>query len=96
MFAICVNCRTADGTQPLDDNHRKAVAELTAKLNADGFRVIAVGIKEFVTPQATYEAIDETGLTLQGFVAFLDPPKETAAAAGCAPCIRGCCQNPDR
>lgn len=81
VFAICDNCRTADGTQPLDDGHRKAVAELTAKLNADGFRVIAVGIREFVTPQATYEAVDETGLTLQGFIAFLDPPKETAAAA---------------
>jgi Mg2+-importing ATPase len=81
VFAVCSQCRTAGGIQPLDDQHRSTVAALTARLNADGFRVIAVGTRQFPAPQAAYEAADETGLTLQGFIAFLDPPKETAAAA---------------
>ncbi|MGO4440353.1 magnesium-translocating P-type ATPase [Rhizobium sp. RAF56] len=81
VFSICVNCRTASGIQLLDDEHRAGVANLTAKLNADGLRVIAVGTKEYGAPQAAYSAIDESGLTLQGFIAFLDPPKDTAAAA---------------
>jgi Mg2+-importing ATPase len=81
VFAVCTQCRTAGGIQPLDDQHREGVAALTARLNADGFRVIAVGTREFPAPQATYGAADETELTLQGFIAFLDPPKETAAAA---------------
>ena len=31
--------------------------------------------------QAAYTDADEAGLTLLGYIAFLDPPKETAAAA---------------
>ena len=54
---------------------------MTAKLNADGFRVIAVAFKEMPPAQATYSVADETGLTLLGYIAFLDPPKETAGPA---------------
>src|ERR1700678_1233285 len=54
---------------------------MTAKLNADGFRVVAVATKEMPPTQSTYSVADEVGLTLLGYIAFLDPPKETASAA---------------
>ncbi len=56
------------------------------RLSADGFRVLAIASKEFEPRPATggstpYSKVDECGLVLNGYVAFLDPPKETAQAA---------------
>ena len=50
-------------------------------LNADGLRVVAVAYKQIVRPKARYSVADESGLTLLGFIAFLDPPKESVGAA---------------
>jgi Mg2+-importing ATPase len=49
-------------------------------LNGQGFRVLAVAHRE-VTTKPTYGKEDETDLVLLGYLAFLDPPKETAAPA---------------
>jgi Mg2+-importing ATPase len=46
----------------------------------DGFRVLAVAYKNLETRPA-YSKDDESELILKGYVAFLDPPKETAPAA---------------
>ncbi len=57
------------------------------ELSADGFRVLAIATKEIaprglVAGDATpYSKSDECDLILNGYVAFLDPPKETAKAA---------------
>jgi Mg2+-importing ATPase len=50
------------------------------ELNANGYRVLALATKEF-DPKATYTRNDEKELVLRGYVAFLDPPKESATAA---------------
>ncbi len=49
-------------------------------LSNDGFRVLAVATKELPGKQICSKE-DERGLVLKGYVAFLDPPKETAARA---------------
>jgi P-type Mg2+ transporter len=65
---------------PEHDAHRK---RLVQELNAQGFRVVAVAYK--VMPgdndEPHYEAQDEAGMTLLGYLAFLDPPKESALEA---------------
>jgi len=43
--------------------------------------VIAVAYKELPQGQTTYSVADEDGLVLAGYIAFLDPPKESAAEA---------------
>ena len=50
------------------------------ELNTDGFRVLAVAYKE-LAERKTVTKQDENDLVLKGYVAFLDPPKETAAPA---------------
>ncbi|HYY31057.1 MAG TPA: magnesium-translocating P-type ATPase, partial [Chthoniobacterales bacterium] len=50
------------------------------ELSADGFRVLAVAYKNLETRPA-YSKDDESELVLKGYVAFLDPPKDTAARA---------------
>ena len=58
---------------------------LFAELSSDGFRVIAVAIKEIAVANANpnnhYTVADESNLTLVGYVAFLDPPKDSARPA---------------
>src|SRR5512142_454740 len=65
---------------PEHDDHRK---RLVQDLNAQGFRVVAVAYK--VMPgdndEPHYEMQDESGLTLLGYLAFLDPPKDSAMEA---------------
>jgi len=66
--------------QPEHDAHRK---QLVQGLNAQGFRVVAVAFKSIATDndEPHYGTQDEADLTLLGFLAFLDPPKETATEA---------------
>jgi ATPase, P-type (transporting), HAD superfamily, subfamily IC len=49
-------------------------------LSRDGFRVLALAYRDF-EPRRAYSKDDESDLILAGYVAFLDPPKETAMAA---------------
>ncbi len=49
-------------------------------LSEDGFRVLAMAYKD-VPRRTTYSKADESDMVLRGYVAFLDPPKETARPA---------------
>jgi Mg2+-importing ATPase len=81
IFAVCTRYAINDAVGTLDESHFAQAKETTAKLNADGFRVIAVAFKEMPPAQLAYSVVDESNLTLLGYIAFLDPPKETAAPA---------------
>ena len=66
--------------QPEHDAHRRQMVD---ELNGHGFRVIALAYKEMPgsSDEPTYAVKDESDLILLGFLAFLDPPKETATEA---------------
>jgi Mg2+-importing ATPase len=49
-------------------------------LGGEGFRVLAVAYRE-VDEKPAYHEADESDLILRGYVAFLDPPKDSAAPA---------------
>ncbi len=74
-----VDGETLDVT-PEHDAHRKLLVQ---ELNEQGFRVVAVAYK--VMPgdddEPHYTLQDEADLTLLGYMAFLDPPKDTAMEA---------------
>jgi Mg2+-importing ATPase len=59
---------------------KKAAARLYEEYGNRGYRVIAVAYKE-VEEQENYTKEDESGLTLLGYIAFVDPPKKTAKQA---------------
>jgi Mg2+-importing ATPase len=50
------------------------------ELSEDGFRVLAVATKK-LGQQTTFSKADEGDLILTGYLAFLDPPKDTASTA---------------
>jgi Mg2+-importing ATPase len=66
--------------EPEHDTKRRQIAD---DLNGQGFRVIAVAYKEMpgASDDPVYSVKDESDLILLGFLAFLDPPKETASEA---------------
>ncbi len=81
IFGACTAYELEGGGGPLDPAHVETAKAETATLNADGFRVVAVAYRTFQTPQASYGVADERDLMLLGYIAFLDPPKDSAAAA---------------
>ena len=89
VFSICTRYAIGDAVQTLDESHFADAKAMTAKLNADGFRVVAIAFKEIPPAQVAHSVADESGLTLLGYIAFLDPPKETAAPAIAALKARG-------
>jgi Mg2+-importing ATPase len=81
VFAACTHYAMDGEVAPLDASHLVQMQQQTARLNADGFRVIAVAYKDISEPRPAYHTADESGLILLGYVAFLDPPKESARTA---------------
>ena len=81
VFAVSRQGRAGDETFPLDVDHGKQLRQTADDLNSEGFRVIAVAVKELPGQQASCGVQDEQDLTLVGYIAFLDPPKETAGRA---------------
>lgn len=82
VLAVCTQVRLADGSDaPLNTEHLNEVRATTAELNDQGLRVVAVAVKEEPPTKHVYGVADEAGLTLVGYVAFLDPPKDSTAPA---------------
>ncbi|WUR10997.1 magnesium-translocating P-type ATPase [[Empedobacter] haloabium] len=82
--AVLPGCRSVDerGTAvALLPQHGGALFGAVDALNADGFRVIAVATRELPAGHAQVTVADESDMVLQGYLAFLDPPKDTAALA---------------
>ncbi|WP_426722180.1 magnesium-translocating P-type ATPase [Enterobacter cloacae complex sp. 310G5] len=66
---------------PLDDTMLRRIKRVTDNLNRQGLRVVAVASKFLPAREGDYQRIDESDLILEGYIAFLDPPKETTAPA---------------
>lgn len=67
--------------EPLTDQMRNKILTKVEELNETGMRVIAVAQKTNPSPEGAFSVADEADMVLIGYLAFLDPPKETAAAA---------------
>ncbi|BCU06418.1 magnesium-translocating P-type ATPase [Allochromatium tepidum] len=81
ILAVCTHVRHGDAIEPLTPELLNRIREVTAELNEEGLRVVAVAAKEVPPSKETYGVADESELTLIGYVAFLDPPKESTAPA---------------
>ena len=79
MLQICSQVEDAGRVVMLTDPLRERIKSLRDALNDDGLRVIAIGFKAIDLKSFSVE--DESGLIFSGFVAFLDPPKDSAPEA---------------
>jgi len=80
IFHQCSQFELDGKLSPMDPALMKGLKDEYASLSNDGFRVLAVAVKE-LPGKLTCTKEDEHDLVLKGYVAFLDPPKRTAASA---------------
>ena len=81
VLNVCSRVQHGDKVEPLLPETLARIREVTASLNEEGLRVVAVAAKEVATSQNSFSVKDEQELTLIGYIAFLDPPKESTAPA---------------
>lgn len=81
MLQICAHVEEGDSISPLTDALREQLKRLRDRLNEEGMRVVAVGYRAIEPDARPFGIEDEGDLILSGFIAFLDPPKDTAAEA---------------
>lgn len=81
LLGICDRFQQGEQILPLEPTHMDEARRLVNDLNEDGFRVIAVAYREVSREHVGYEPVDESNLILSGYIAFLDPPKESAGPA---------------
>jgi Mg2+-importing ATPase len=80
VFHQCSHFELDGKLSPMDPKLIVGLKDEYASLSNDGFRVLAVAKKELPGKQSCSKD-DEHDLVLKGYVAFLDPPKNTAGRA---------------
>lgn len=81
MLSICTYAEYRGEVVPLTEEIREEVKEMVKQLNKEGMRVLAIAQKNNVPHEGVFSVKDESEMVLMGYIGFLDPPKETAAAA---------------
>ncbi len=81
MLSICRHVRQGDDVIPMTDTLLARIRRVTDEQNQQGLRVVAVATRILPAYQRNYAVIDEYDLILEGYIAFLDPPKESTAPA---------------
>jgi Mg2+-importing ATPase len=80
IFRRCTKFELDGDILPIDPILIEDLRDEYQRLSADGFRVLALAYKD-VEQRSAYSKDDEQDLVLRGYVAFLDPPKESAGPA---------------
>ncbi len=75
IWGICQTVNIDGSPQPFNEIRRAAAEDTFKKLSADGYRTLGVAVLK-VDKRDVYNPADERDMTLAGFAAFLDPPKE--------------------
>ena len=81
MMAICTFTEVDGQVIPITDELRKKSRFVSEGMNKAGMRVLAVAQKTFVDKEGDFQVEDEKDMVLIGYLAFLDPPKPSAAEA---------------
>jgi P-type Mg2+ transporter len=80
VFAKCTHFESEGEIFPMEPILVGNLIEQVNDLSEDGFRVLAVATKT-LDKRPAYSKVDESDLVLTGYLAFLDPPKDTAVKA---------------
>lgn len=81
IFSVCSRYQVDDEIYPLIPMLQNDLYEEVEDLNNDGYRVLAIAYREFSKDKKTFSIADESDMILLGYIAFFDPPKESAAQA---------------
>ncbi|MEM3403235.1 MAG: magnesium-translocating P-type ATPase [Nitrososphaeria archaeon] len=78
ILKVCSFYELDDKVLDLTEESRRKIEQKYYDLSSEGLRVLAVSYKKVREEKQVYSINDESEMVFLGFVAFLDPPKETA------------------
>lgn len=81
MLGVCSFAEFDGEVHPLTEAMRTKAQRFVDDMNAQGMRVLALAQKSFLSKENNFCIDDEKDMVLIGYLAFLDPPKESAAQA---------------
>lgn len=81
MLGICTYAEFGGEVRPLAKDIRVKAQKFVEEMNNQGMRVLALAHKSFLSKENNFSVEDEQEMVLIGYLAFLDPPKESAAQA---------------
>ena len=81
MLGVCSFAEFDGQVHPLTEVMRSKAQRFVEEMNAQGMRVLALAQKSFLSKENNFCIDDEKDMVLIGYLAFLDPPKESAAQA---------------
>ena len=81
MLTISAYAEYQGRVEPMTEELKLEILEICKGYNADGLRILGVSQKTSPSPAEAFSVADESDMVLMGYLAFLDPPKESAADA---------------
>ena len=81
LFKRCATFELEGKLYPIEQILIEDLREEYERLSSEGFRVLAIAYRDDDGQKSVYSKDDESNLVLRGYIAFLDPPKETARPA---------------
>ena len=81
MLSICSHAEYKGRVILLTGYIKNKIKQTSENLNQEGMRVLAVAQKNYIPYDREFDVSDEKDMVLMGYIGFLDPPKDTAAAA---------------
>ncbi len=81
MLSVCSHMELNGKVLPLAGDTKQKAEEIVSEMNNQGMRVLALAQKSFIEKDHDFAVEDEKDMVLIGYLAFLDPPKESAAQA---------------
>ncbi|NNM54140.1 MAG: magnesium-translocating P-type ATPase [Spirochaetales bacterium] len=81
IFAACDKYQIDDDIFPMIEIIKNDIIEEYMRLSSEGYRVLAIAYREYSKEKTNFSVQDESGLVLLGYLAFLDPPKDSAEKA---------------
>jgi len=81
IYKACSHYQVDDEVFMMIDLIKNDLLEEYEALSRDGYRVLSIAYREFPREKTKFSIQDESDLVLLGYIAFLDPPKESARSA---------------
>lgn len=81
MLSVCSYAEYKGKVEPITEEVRNEILEQVRRYNDAGMRVLGVAQKTNPAPVGVFSVADESDMVLIGYLAFLDPPKESTEAA---------------
>lgn len=81
MMDICTHAEFNGEVHVMTDEFKRKAYAISEQMNKEGMRVLAVAHKSWIEKDHDFAVEDESEMVLIGYLAFLDPPKPSAANA---------------